>query len=217
MIEGSVEVQGTVKIDESDKTAKLLLLARRARTEDNLFDAKRYYDLVLMEKPDDWEANYYSSYYTLLDGTIEKLPINLKNFRNRANTALRMVIQNDPSHTSDFFKGTTYLYKLVTDHVAARNKEIKDDFKKQLLSGHGGDEVVAWAKREQNELFTLMGYIQDSIMDLHDVMVQCSFSTNNDAFFELLKICDQAAEVDARNLIEVVDYETYVKKLLRFA
>lgn len=216
MIEGSVEVQGTVKIDESDKTAKLLLLARRARAEDNLFDAKRYYDLVLMEKPDDWEANYYASYYTLLDGTIEKLPTNLKNFRNRATTALRMVIENDPSYASDFFKGTTYLYKLVTDHVAARNKEIKDEFMKQLLSGNGGDEVVAWIKREQNELFTLMGYIQDSIMDLHDVMVQCSFSTNNEAFFALLKTCDQAAEVDARNLIEVIDYETYVKKLLRF-
>ena len=216
MIEGSVEVQGTVKIDESDKTAKLLLLARRAKTEDNLFDAKRYYDLVLMEKPDDWEANYYSSYYTLLDGTIEKLPINLKNFRNRANTALRMVIENDPSYASDLFKGTTYLYKLVTDHVAARNKEIRDEFMKQLLSGNGGDEAVARAKRETNVLFTMMGYIQDSIVDLYEIMVQCDFSADNDTFFELLRTCDQAAEVDARSLVEVVDYETYVKKLLRF-
>ena len=39
-----------------------------AKEEDNASAAKKYFEMVLLENPDDWEANFYSAYYTILNG-----------------------------------------------------------------------------------------------------------------------------------------------------
>lgn len=48
---------------------KYLKLARRAREENNTEDAKKYYDMVRTENPDNTEARFFYSYYRLWDGT----------------------------------------------------------------------------------------------------------------------------------------------------
>ena len=48
---------------------KYLLLARRARDEDNAEDAQKYYDIVRTEDPDNAEAKFFYSYYRLFSGT----------------------------------------------------------------------------------------------------------------------------------------------------
>ncbi len=53
-----IEVTGTVKIDKSDETAKRLALAKRAYTDRNYAEAEKYYDLVLQEDPNNWEAAF---------------------------------------------------------------------------------------------------------------------------------------------------------------
>lgn len=47
---------------------KYLTLARRAREEDNTEDAKRYYDMVRTEDPDNTEGRFFYAYYRLWDG-----------------------------------------------------------------------------------------------------------------------------------------------------
>lgn len=62
MIDGVVNVKGTVKISSDDKIKNLYTLARRAREEDNTLNAAQYYREILLERPNDWEAQYYSVY-----------------------------------------------------------------------------------------------------------------------------------------------------------
>ena len=56
-------VEGTVKIDRSEEAEKLLILARRARDEDNSANAEKYYGMVLQEDPDNWEAAFFQVYF----------------------------------------------------------------------------------------------------------------------------------------------------------
>ena len=63
MVEGTVEVAGTVKVDTSDKLKNLYQIARRAKDDDNYDDARRYYDMALIEDPTSWEATFYVTYF----------------------------------------------------------------------------------------------------------------------------------------------------------
>ena len=47
MIEGTVDVQGTVKIDASDKVKNLYIMARRAKDDNNAELASKYYEMII--------------------------------------------------------------------------------------------------------------------------------------------------------------------------
>ena len=62
MVEGTVDIQGTVKVDNSELAEKNLRNARSARQKENWEDAEKYYDLVVQEDPDNLEAVFYGAY-----------------------------------------------------------------------------------------------------------------------------------------------------------
>ena len=63
MASGTVKVAGTVKVDQSEKLRNLYQIARRAKEENNEENAARYYDLILQEDPESWEASFYLVYF----------------------------------------------------------------------------------------------------------------------------------------------------------
>ena len=63
MVEGTVDVKGTVKVDTSDELKNLYEIARRAKDADNSENAAKYYDMILIKDPSSWEANYYVVYF----------------------------------------------------------------------------------------------------------------------------------------------------------
>ena len=67
MIAGTVNVAGTVKVDMSEKLKNLYTIARRAKDEDNSENAAKYYDLILQEDPESWEASFYLIYYKAIE------------------------------------------------------------------------------------------------------------------------------------------------------
>ena len=62
-IEGTIEVQGTVKVDRSNELENLYMLARQARKENNSENVAKYYDMILLYEPTSWEAVFYSAYF----------------------------------------------------------------------------------------------------------------------------------------------------------
>lgn len=69
MIEGPV----TVQLDSSSEVENLYLLARRAK-EVKSDEAKKYYEMILLKKPDDWESAFYAKLaktYSLKNGEVE--------------------------------------------------------------------------------------------------------------------------------------------------
>ena len=80
MIEGTVEVQGTVKLDTSDKLENLYQLARRAKDDDNVEEAEKYYSMIICENPNDWEAAFYRLYFSTKNCTVAQMESKLYTF-----------------------------------------------------------------------------------------------------------------------------------------
>ncbi len=73
MVEGTVDVKGTVKVDTSDELKNLYEIARRAKDSDNSENAAKYYDMILVKDPSSWEANFYVVYYKAMSCTIAQI------------------------------------------------------------------------------------------------------------------------------------------------
>ena len=59
MIDGVVQVQGTVKVDTSDELQRLLQAARNARETSDSETAVKHYEKISALDPDNWEALFY--------------------------------------------------------------------------------------------------------------------------------------------------------------
>lgn len=74
MIEGTVDVTGSkVKVDTEDRIANLYILARRSKEEGNDEDAGRYYNEIAIERPYDWEAQFYKVFLNCRQTTIANI------------------------------------------------------------------------------------------------------------------------------------------------
>lgn len=62
MVEGTVDVQGTVKVDNSEFVQKCLANARRAKEKEDWEETEKYYNMVEQNDPSNIEAIFYSSY-----------------------------------------------------------------------------------------------------------------------------------------------------------
>lgn len=86
MIEGTVDVQGTVKVDNSDFVEKYLANARRAKEKEDWEETEKYYNMVEQNDPDNIEAIFYSSYgkakASLTDGDVYKRAATFKVLKN---------------------------------------------------------------------------------------------------------------------------------------
>ena len=64
MIEGTVDVSGSkVKVDNAERLKNLHQLADRAKEENDTENAAKYFEQILLEDPNDWEANFYTIFY----------------------------------------------------------------------------------------------------------------------------------------------------------
>jgi len=81
-IEGTVDVQGTVTVDDSNELANLYQIARRARDDNNSENAEKYYSQIIIKDPASWEANFYTVYFQTMCckiGGIRDAAIKLRN------------------------------------------------------------------------------------------------------------------------------------------
>lgn len=76
MIEGTVDVQGTVKVDNSAFVEKYLANARRAMQKEDWEETEKYYNMVEQNDPSNIEAIFYSAYgkarLSMVEGDIYK-------------------------------------------------------------------------------------------------------------------------------------------------
>lgn len=70
-MDGNVDVQKKAKKinanfseEKMEKLNNLYTVARRAKNNDNAEQAKKYYDMILVEDPNSWEAVYFTAYFS---------------------------------------------------------------------------------------------------------------------------------------------------------
>ena len=76
MVEGTVDVRGTVQVDNSAFVQKYLENARRAKQKEDWDETEKYYNMVEQNDPNNIEAIFYSAYgkakASLVDSDIYK-------------------------------------------------------------------------------------------------------------------------------------------------
>ena len=71
MIEGTVDVQGTVKVDNSAFVQKYLANARRAKQKEDWAETEKYYNMVEQNDPTNIEAIFYSTFARVKSALLE--------------------------------------------------------------------------------------------------------------------------------------------------
>ena len=79
-------------------------LARRAKDENNTALAAKYYNQIVVENPDDWEAVFYSTYYTAMECKIAEIATAATTITNNFLTVFKLIAENvQEEKRSDIF------------------------------------------------------------------------------------------------------------------
>lgn len=117
MIDGTVEVAGTVKIDTSSELTNLYEIARRAKDTENSENALKYYDMILVKDPSSWEANFYVVYYRAMSCTLAEIQSAALSVSNCFGSILSIIKDN----ISDEAEEKEVLLEITTKSTAIAN------------------------------------------------------------------------------------------------
>lgn len=139
MIEGRVDVSGsTVKVDRTEILKNLYTLARRSGADKNYEQAQNYYEKIALEKPDDWEAYFYKTYYACMHTTIANMGSSCIKLSNILENTFAMIYQS--RNTQD--KKSLYMevYAKIVDYTVLISNNIISGAK-QYTSGNSFDFI----------------------------------------------------------------------------
>lgn len=125
MVEGTVDVKGTVKVDTSDELKNLYEIARRNKDNNNDENAMKYYDMILVKDPKSWEANFYVVYFKSMACKIAQIQSAAIDVNNCLGSVLELVKENvtDSEEQSkvinEIFHRTSVISRML--HNGAKN------------------------------------------------------------------------------------------------
>lgn len=90
-------VEGTVKVDNSDRVRNYYELARTAKSEDDSSTAAKYYALIMEEVPDSWEAKFYSTYYEAMECKVREAYSMCVKLEKNAHSVLSAIKNSEPT------------------------------------------------------------------------------------------------------------------------
>lgn len=143
MIEGTVEVQGTVKVDSSDHLKNLYTLARRARDNHDSENAAKYYDEIAIEDPNSWEAQFYKVYYSCINIKIAQMGSACLRLSNSIDNVFEMIAESKQSEIArkiaylEVFNRCMTFHIMVTDNILSRVKSSSPEHALNFLKEHG--------------------------------------------------------------------------------
>jgi len=111
MIEGTVDVAGTVKIDTSDELQNLYQLARRAKEDGNAENACKYYDMIAVKDPTSWEAAFYNVYYKAMQTKI----MNIQSAAVKVDNCLKGVFELINEYVKDTAEQSEAICQVIFD------------------------------------------------------------------------------------------------------
>ena len=85
------------RTEDRSEVEKILTLARQARSNNDNENAARYYEMVFMKEPENWEANFYQVYYKAMECKIMNIASAATSVANCVNNAVTLLDQSDLS------------------------------------------------------------------------------------------------------------------------
>ena len=78
----------------TERVQNLYQLARRARRTNDIRNAGRYYEEILLEDPNSWEAILYAAFYKIVDIKLTDLRMYALNMKNSIGLILSQIQNN---------------------------------------------------------------------------------------------------------------------------
>ena len=196
MIEGTVDVQGTVKVDNSAFVEKYLANARRAKEKEDWEETEKYYNMVEQNDPDNIEAIFYSAYgkakQTLTDGDIYKRQAAFK------------VLKNCISVIDDHYKPERRVEnkEAISAMAVDLGKMITSNFVfTEWKNGYG--IVTKTNKGETYQLFaSLLDGFKESVDNIQKIDDQAYLHESLITLFTIAKIVDWSASASMNKLMD---------------
>lgn len=137
-VEEARKLLGTVKIDKTEETEKLLILARRAREDNNSENAEKYYGMVLQEDPNNWEAAFFQVYYQSMQCKILNISSAAYSVANSIDSTMRLIAQIQDEEEKSRALDTVITY---SQHIASLLSDgaIKHYSQHSLVNGAFGE------------------------------------------------------------------------------
>lgn len=115
-----VDVSGSVvKIDATEELHHLQQLARRAREDHNCEKAQQYYEMILLQNPNSWEAAFYAIYFQVLQHSVAEIDGAFSILRNSLNSVFLLV----KSHSADDAEQGTALSEISSSILSLCNEQ----------------------------------------------------------------------------------------------
>lgn len=150
MIEGTVDVQGTVKVDNSAFVEKYLANARRAKQKEDWAETEKYYNMVEQNDPTNVEAIFYSTFarvklalleaetkdkrqgvFNVLEKSVSIIDDNYDNKNEELQHLLFEIIDDIKGLKTSKIVPTTHLQEYVTKNgygnIVDRNQVVEND------------------------------------------------------------------------------------------
>lgn len=123
-VEEARKLLGTVRIDRTEEIENLLILARRARDDNDNVNAEKYYGRVLEANPNSWEAAFFQVYYCSKQAKIAEISSAATSVKNVIDTTFRLICRLDDVGEKSGALATVIVYSSrIVDMLsgAARN------------------------------------------------------------------------------------------------
>lgn len=135
MIEGVVQVQGTVKVDRSGELERLLQAARNAREASDSETAAKHYEKISALDPNNWEALFYLvvlKNHSIKNGQIKSAAHQISNCLDRVFELIRDNVENEEDR-----KNAVREVIMECNETAEWLTGVSHNFHKTLTKGNG--------------------------------------------------------------------------------
>lgn len=190
MIEGTVDVKGTVKVDNSDIVEKYLNNAHRALLKEDWEEVEKYYNLVEQNAPDNMEAVFFSSYGKAM------LAMTDSDYFKREQKF--QVLNRSMSVISDYYETTTEDKKEVLNKISsyiAKMYEVPFVYNRQSFDVGGAVRTIGGATGTKKWCISLIDSTRDAfVKELKEIAYK-----HSDPFIKMLLNQWECQQSDNKN------------------
>lgn len=196
MIEGTVDVQGTVKVDNTAFVQKYLANARRAKEKEDWSETEKYYNMVEQNDPTNIEAIFYSTYGRV---KLALLEAETKDKRQGVfNVLAKSVSVIDDNYDDANEEHKKILFEILDDIKGLKtSKIVPTTHLQEYVTKNGYGNIVDRNQVVENDSLDVTYAMIDKVMDAYEesfaniAVVQCESLAKEDilekAYDTLLK------------------------------
>lgn len=136
-------VEGTVKVDNSERLSNLYKIARRAKDDNNSESAEKYYDMILVEDPMSWEATFYVVYFRAMQCKIAQIQSAATSITNCLPSVLELIhsqVSDKEAQADAIVDIVTHtclisnmLYNAAENHFNQINYQIRENYRTEFV------------------------------------------------------------------------------------